>query len=183
MQRFAIFLVGLLTGLSPMLDAAAGGTASGEPKASSNAPKLQDFALCASSWYEFRQDPTRMNPYAVYFAQNFSRDQTDLAFIPKVKTNLLSMPVERVFPMSAGTGADGGHGFSLVLKANMDSVQKAVEKTLAQRMECGESEGVQLCLLEVNENKTIKIMATENAGGLTTLLGCYYRSSDAPTGE
>ncbi len=203
MRHIAILWMSLLTGLSPSLYAATrttevgnptlgnatlgnptlGNPETGDKKTPITAPKLEDFALCASSWYEFRLDPKRMNPYALYFAQNFSRDQSDLAFIPKVKTSVLSAPVERIFPMSAGSGADNGLGFSLVLKADIDSVQKAVEKILAQKMQCGESEGVQLCLLEINENKSIKIMPVENADGLTTSLGCFYRYPDVPAGE
>ena len=132
---------------------------------------IERLATCQISWRDWKNDPVQSQKAAALFKGVLINPAPDGSFTPKEKVLVVGLPVLQVYPESVGMGV----GFSVVLGASFDTardhVQKATGKTLT---DCDTSDGMRTCGLEVATERTIALMAAENAKDARTLLGCYY---------
>ncbi len=133
-------------------------------------PNLLRLATCQDSWLDWKTDELRMGRFVAHLEQKFVRSEQDAYFVPKAATTLLGHPVAQVYPQSVGTGL----GFSVLVNVPFVQARQSFEKQLGRPLKCSTSDGMRACDLSLGEKKTAMLIASDNPGSKTTLLGCYY---------
>ena len=156
--------------LAPLIALAIAALATARTAHAADEPQLQRLALCQDSWYDWKDDDTRMARFAGYFESRFERSPQGDAFAPKSPMLALSHAVAQVYPQSVGMGV----GFSLVVNADFAQARAAIEQQLGKPMSCTTGEGVRSCELKLSPKKTALLMNGQNGQAKTSLVGCYY---------
>jgi len=156
--------------LAPLIALAIAALATARTAHAADEPQLQRLALCQDSWYDWKDDDTRMARFAGYFESRFERSPQGDAFAPKSPMLALSHAVTQVYPQSVGMGV----GFSLVVNADFAQARAAIEQQLGKPMTCATSDGVRSCELKLGPKKTALLMNGQNGQAKTSLVGCYY---------
>lgn len=131
---------------------------------------LERLAMCQDSWLVWsKTDPVRMKTFTDNIQSNYSR--SDAFFVPKSPKTVAGFHVTQVYPESVGMGV----GFSIVVDGKFDAVRRAVEGKVGKSLKaCETSDNMRSCELEIGEERTLTILAEDNAKSSTTLFGCYY---------
>ena len=132
--------------------------------------QFQRLALCRDSWLDWKSDDAKMSALVDYFETRLVRDRKGAGGSPKASTQVLGLPVIKVYPQSVGMGV----GFSLVVDAEFSRARAAIEQQLGKPMACAASDGMRSCDLSVGAQRTAILMTGENGNAKTSLVGCYY---------
>lgn len=159
MKTFSIALAALLAAL-------AGSTA----VRAQDVPQLQRLALCQDTWFDWKDDATRMQRYRNYFETQFDGNASEGSFTPKSPTSVFGGRVTQVYPGSVGTGV----GFSLTVSASHARLRAGIEQQLGKPMTCSTSDGIRSCEVELGAKKTVLLMTGQDGRDQSSLAGCYY---------
>ena len=132
---------------------------------------VERLATCQDSWRDWKDDPVQTKNMADLFNTAFAEPAQDGSFAPKMKVEVVGLPVLQVYPESVGMGV----GFSVILDAPFDIAREHAEKALGKPLgNCERGDGMRTCGLEIAKERTVTLMAGEHDGPRRTLLGCYY---------
>lgn len=133
---------------------------------------LARLATCQDSWRDWQKnDPARLKQFAEYFHAGFSRHDNDAFFVPKTSAAVAGLRVTQVFPDSVGMGV----GFSVTVAAKFTAARTRLEKALGHPFaQCEAGDDMRTCALQIADQRTVMLMAEDNAKATTTLIGCYY---------
>jgi len=133
---------------------------------------VERMATCQDSWLDWsKADPARMTAFGDGFRADFSPNADGTFFVPKTAKSVAGLRVTQVYPESLGMGV----GFSVVVDAPFDTARSNLEKLIGKPLvHCEASDNMRSCELQLGEERTLTLMAEDNAKSTTTLLGCYY---------
>jgi hypothetical protein len=153
--------------------ASAIGASGGAANAKMPAPvfSLERMATCQDSWFEWKQDPARMNAYIDSFQSGYRQGDREAFLIPVSRATVAGLPVTQVYPGTIGAGV----GFSVLVEGTFDKTKAAIEAALGKRLgKCETSDGTRTCQLEIADKKTVLMLADATGKAKTTLVGCFY---------
>lgn len=156
----------LLTIILAVFQSAAG------PAGTTDDVGIARLAICQDSWLDWKtSDPAKLQAFADQFRARFSQQGNDAFAVPNASTSIMGLHVAQVFPESVGMGV----GFSVTVDAPFDKARAAIEKALGKSLgKCEASDGMRACELEIAEQRTVTLMAEDDAKSTQTLVGCYY---------
>ena len=146
--------------------------AAASPIQAGGVASIERMATCQDSWLEWtKNDPARMKTFGDDFRADFSRHGNDAFVVPKTPKTVAGLHVTQVFPESVGMGV----GFSVTVDAPFDAARHNLEKVLGKPfVKCESGDGMRTCERQIAEQRTLTLMAEDNAKSATTLVGCYY---------
>ena len=132
---------------------------------------VERMATCQDSWVEWtKSDPARMKTFGDDFRSDFSHNGNDPFATPKKTKTVAGLNVTQAFPESVGMGV----GFSVTVAAPYDEAKRHLEKMLGKPFaKCEASDGMHSCERQIADQRTLTLMAEDNAKN-ETLVGCYY---------
>lgn len=133
-------------------------------------PFFETLATCQDSWFDWKDDAQRMGRYGDRLTANFVIIEGEPAFVPKRPGTILGFPLVKVYPQSIGMGV----GFSVQLGGPLAEIRGAVENRLGQPLQCGPSDGMTSCAVELGDKKTVLLTGYGEGADAVNLLGCYY---------
>jgi hypothetical protein len=142
------------------------------PASAADDAGLARLALCRDSWVDWgKGDPAKLKAFGAHFRSEFSPHDNDPYMLPKASVSVMGLNVAQAFPQSVGMGV----GFSLTVDAPFDATRRAMEAALGKTLQhCEASDGMKTCELEIAPQRTVMLMAEDNAASRQTLIGCYY---------
>ena len=135
-------------------------------------PGIARMAACQDSWADWQKsDPARLKALGEHIQAGFTHKDNDPFAVPVKPVSFDGLPIAQVFPSSVGMGV----GFSLTLDANFDKARRALEHRIGKPLgHCETSDGMRSCELQIAEQRTATIMASDDPKAVQTLIGCYY---------
>jgi hypothetical protein len=142
------------------------------PANAGNTTSIERMATCQDSWVDWtKHDPARMKAFGDDFRADFSHSGNDAFATPKKPKTVAGLNVSQVFPESVGMGV----GFSVTVDAPFDETKRHLEKMLGKAFaKCEAGDGMHSCERQIAEQRTLTLMAEDNAKSAATLVGCYY---------
>jgi hypothetical protein len=132
---------------------------------------VERLATCQESWYDYRDDPDKMNTFVKTLDGVFRESSQDQSLVPKGRVTVAGLAVVQAFPESVGMAV----GFSVVVDAPFDQAKAAVEKVSRKTLAgCQTSDGMRACGIEIAPKRTLTLLTGENGKGRNTLIGCHY---------
>ncbi len=138
------------------------------PAQATNEPTLDSLVTCQESWMDWKQNPARGEKFGENLHKGYiAKDEGYL--VPKTKTALFGLPVQRVYPESIGMGV----GFSATVGTSFDAAKSAMEKAIGKPLECeADSDEMHACHAQVG-TKTAMVVS-DTGGSKSALIGCFY---------
>jgi len=142
------------------------------PAFAADDPELARMAACQDSWFEWQKsDPAKLKAFADHFHAAYVQKGDDAFFTPTAPSTVDGLPVAQVFPGSIGMGV----GFSLTVDAKFDAAKAALARRAGKPLgHCETSDGMRSCELQIAEQRTVTVMASDDPKATQTLIGCYY---------
>jgi hypothetical protein len=130
------------------------------------------LATCQNSWLDWQKsDPARLKKLGEYFGATFSHKDNDPFGIPKSNVPIAGLRITQAFPDSIGMAV----GFSVTVDAPFDKARAAVEKIVGKKLaHCETGDNMKTCTLQIADQRTVTLMASDPPDKNGTLVGCYY---------
>jgi hypothetical protein len=142
-----------------------------DTKSPAQAFSLERMATCQDSWFDWKEDPARMNAYIDGFQSAYRQREGEAFLVPVSRVTVAGLPVAQVYPGTIGSAV----GFSVAVEGTFDKTRAGIEAALGKRLgKCDTSDGMRTCELEIAEKKTVLMLGDATGKGKTTLVGCYY---------
>jgi hypothetical protein len=137
-----------------------------------NDESIERMVLCKDSWLDWQRaaDP-RLQQLATHFQSDYTRNDRDPYYVPKVPTAVAGFRVLQFSPGNVGMGV----GISVLVDAPFDKARQSVERLLGKKLQhCETSDGMKTCELQIAEQRTVTLMSGDDPKTKSTLIGCYY---------
>lgn len=132
---------------------------------------IERMATCQDSWFEWKNDPSKLENLAKYIMSNFVEKENSAFLVPKSEISAFGLKVVQLFPGSIGMAV----GFSAIVEADFKTTRASLEKRLNKSFKkCETGDNMLTCELEIGEKKTILLLAEEDGKIVNTLIGCFY---------
>ena len=142
------------------------------PALGADDPGIARLAACQDSWVDWQKsDPAKLKAFGDRFRASFTHKDNDPYTVPIKPISFDGLPIAQVFPSSVGMGV----GFSLTVDATFDTARQVLEHRIGKPLgHCETSDGMRTCELQLAEQRTATVMASDDPKAKQTLIGCYY---------
>ena len=142
------------------------------PALAADDPGMARMAACQDSWFDWQKsDPAKLKAFADRFHAAYTQKADDPFFVPKAESSVDGLKIAQVFPGSVGMGV----GFSITVDAKFDVAKAMLAHRAGKPLgHCETSDGMRSCELQIAEQRTVTVMASDDPKATQTLIGCYY---------
>ncbi len=142
------------------------------PVLAADDPALARMAACQDSWLDWQKsDPAKLKAFAEHFGAAFAPPGNDPYVVPKAAISVDGLNIAQAFPGSVGMGV----GFSLTVDAGFDAAKQMLAHRIGKPLgHCETSDGMRSCELQIADQRTATVMASDDPKAAQTLIGCYY---------
>lgn len=150
-------------------------TATLSPVGSAAEPQdtLMRMVTCQDSWYDWKDDESRMDAFAATLEAHFREGQSRGVLVPSRPATLMDFEIVETTPASLGIGI----GFAVTVKGPASEVRRKYEAALGRKLSaCQQDEGLSVCSENIASEKSAMLMTPTRRPEVGTLVGCFYRS-------
>lgn len=134
---------------------------------------LQRMVTCQESWYEWKDNESRLDAFANTLDVDFQEGQRSGVLVPRRQAKLMGFDVVEVTPANVGIGM----GFGVTVKGSLNDVRQKYEAALGRKLSsCEQIEGLSICTEPIAAQRNATLMMATQRPGVGTLVGCFYRS-------
>lgn len=111
---------------------------------------IERMATCQDSWFEWKNDPSKLENLAKYIMSNFVEKENSAFLVPKSEISAFGLKVVQLFPGSIGMAV----GFSAIVEADFKTTRESLEKRLNKSFKkCETGDNMLTCELEIGEKR------------------------------